>query len=113
MLKALKTAVAKSEALEAAAKQVAAEHPEKAKAVGVALKQNLSKVAGDLKAEMGGIKKKALVMMMIMKEEAANKAPAEDKAAEAKAPEEEAPAAEAKAPEAEAPAAEAKAPAGE
>merc|ERR1719271_424722 len=123
MLKALKTAVAKSEALEAAAKEVAAEHPEQAKAAAVALKQQLSKVAGDLKAEMADIKKKAMLMMIIMKEEAAKKekkAPA-DAEAEAEAPagedaEAEAPA-EAKAPaeedaEAEAPA-EAKAPAEE
>merc|ERR1719271_637196 len=69
MLKALKTAVAKSEALEAAAKEVAKEHPEQAKAAAVALKQQLSKVAGDLKAEMADIKKKAMVMMIMMKEE--------------------------------------------
>merc|ERR1719305_2014538 len=115
MLKALKKAVAKSEALEAATKEESEKHPEKAKLYGQALKVGLHKVAEELKTEMEGLKKKALIMMIMMKmmkqKEAAkhgNPAGAADE--EAKAPAEEEAPEEAKAP-AEEEATEAKAPA--
>merc|ERR1719426_259276 len=126
MLKALKKAVAKSEALEAATQEESEKHPEKAKLYGQALKVGLHKVAEELKTEMEGLKKKALIMMIMMKmmkqKEAAkhgNPAGAADEAEgaeEAKAEEPKAPAdEEAKAPaeEEETEATEAKAPAEE
>merc|ERR1719440_958556 len=63
MLKALKKAVAKSEALE----EESQKHPEKAQLYAKALKVGLHKVAEELKTEMEGLKKKALVMMIMMK----------------------------------------------
>merc|ERR1719161_2044799 len=52
MLNAMKQAVAKSEALEAAASRAAAKHPEKAEKYKAALKIALHKVAGELKTEV-------------------------------------------------------------
>merc|ERR1719408_1220204 len=90
MLKALKKAVAKSEALEAASKEESAKHPEKAALYAKALKVGLHKVATELKTEMEGLKKKALVMMIMMKMMKDKEAAKEEGAEEPKAPAEKA-----------------------
>merc|ERR1719446_1519259 len=111
MLKALKKDVAKSEALEQVTKEESKKHPEKAQLYAKALKVGLHKVAEELKTEMEGLKKKALVMMIMMKMMKDKEAAKHGKPAEEEAPE--APAEEEGAEEPKAPAEEAKAPAEE
>merc|ERR1719478_1568823 len=86
MLNAMKKAVAKSEALEAAASRAAAKHPEKAEKYKAALKIALHKVAGELKTEVEGLKEKAQKLASLVIEARRKKAEKEAPAEDAEAP---------------------------
>jgi hypothetical protein len=81
MLHAMKTAVAKSEALVVVAAKEMQKHPEQSDQFKTALKSSLHEVTDELKTEMDALKKKAMLIAVITKvmkkkqaEEAAKKA---------------------------------------